>query len=396
MTAKIPYGWADREPWLELDFPVAEFESRVASLQTAMTAADIDALLVWDDADRGGNIRYLSGFNMVWGTSVVLIHRQRAPVLVTNAVAHGEPMHSNIQTSWLRDVRVSFARSADDLFEKSAAVLAEWGVPDDRVVVAGHARIPYGTARRLANAYGERALHAGDSLLARQRAIKSPAEIAVIRRAADLTSRAMDAAMRAAVPGASESEVAAAANYACIAAGAERMSFGCFPATGRRGSLKNVFARPGGIIAPTDLVVIDLGCKLLGYQSDMSRNVVAHPSKQIIALLDAVTAANDAAFRHTRPGVTTMSVVEVMNEAIAERGFSAWDFSLCHGFGLDLTETPLFRDHPPMKLEAGMCFYVEPIIADHSFGCACIEDMLLVTDDGCEKLSHTLVPATGT
>ena len=105
MTAKVPYAWSDRQPWLELDFPVAEFETRIARLQERMRAAGFEALLVWEHADRGSNIRYLTGFNMVWGTSIALVHAEKPSVLLTNAIAHGEPMHSNVQTGWLPDLR---------------------------------------------------------------------------------------------------------------------------------------------------------------------------------------------------------------------------------------------------------------------------------------------------
>jgi Xaa-Pro aminopeptidase len=389
MTAKVPYGWAERAPLLELDFPVAEFAGRITRIQAALEESGNEALLIWEDADRGGNVRYLSGFNMVWGSSIVLVHKSNPPVLVTNAIAHGEPMHSNIQTAWMEDVRVSFTGNAADLHALAASVLAEWGVADEKVLVAGHALAPYSAAKPLFEAHGEANIVAGDALMDRLRAIKSVAELAIIRRAAVLTSKAMDAAMVAATVGNSESLVAAEAHYVCMKGGAERMSFGCFPSAGRRGNLKNIFPSPDRLIRMSDLVVIDLGCKLQGYQSDMSRNVVTRPTQLVRDVLAATQAANDAAFAYTRPGVTTHSVIEVMNKVIAEHGFAEWDFTLCHGFGLDLTETPMFRNRPPLTLEPGMCFYVEPIIAHESFGCACIEDMLVVNETGCEKMSGT-------
>ena len=393
MTAKVPYGWAERAPLLELDFPVAEFSGRIARIQAALEESEAEALLIWEEADRGGNVRYLTGFNMVWGSSIVLVHKSNPPVLVTNAIAHGEPMHSNIQTTWMEDVRVSFSGSASDLHALAASVLAEWGVAANKVPVAGHALAPYAAARPLFEGHGEANIAAGDALMERLRAKKSVAELTIIRRAAVLTSKAMDAAMVAATVGNSESHVAAEAHYVCMEGGAERMSFGCFPSAGRRGNLKNIFPSPDRLIRMSDLVVIDLGCKLQGYQSDMSRNVVTRPTQLVRDVLTATQAANDAAFVHTRPGVTTHSVIEVMNKVIAEHGFASWDFTLCHGFGLDLTETPVFRSRPPLALEPGMCFFVEPIIAHESFGCACIEDMLVVTESGCEKISGTSAPS---
>jgi Xaa-Pro aminopeptidase len=389
MTAKVPYAWRNRQPWLELDLPIAEFEARITAVQDRLRQAGLDALLVWEHADRGSNVRYLTGFNMVWGTSIALVHRDREPVLLTNAVAHGEPMHSNIQTAWLRDVRISFEGTSAALMDMALRLLADWGTESDGLAVAGHGDIPFGAASKLVESYSVGALEGGDPILRRQRAIKTPAEIAIIRQVADLTSRAMAAAVAAARVGASESDVAAEAHRVCMAGGAERMSFGCFPAAGRRGALKNVFPGPDRKIGATDLVVIDLGCKLKGYQSDMSRNAIAEPSASIASILAATQAANDAAFALVRPGVTTDEVLAVMRDTVAQRGYADWEFCLCHGFGMDLTETPMFLRMPPSVLEAGMCFYVEPIIADESFGCACIEDMLLVTNQGCEKLTAT-------
>ena len=82
-----------------------------------------------------------------------------------------------------------------------------------------------------------------------------------------------------------------------------------------------------------------------------------------------------------------MDVVKTMKDVIAEGGWAEWDWSTGHGFGLDLAEDPLFIPSNHEPLEAGMCFYIEPMIIPTHIGTACIEDMVLVTEDGCEELT---------
>lgn len=390
MSARLSFDTQARQPWLELAFPGPEYQIREDRLQKILERASVDALLAWEDAGRAPNIQYLTGFDMLWGTSAVVVDRDNSPVLVTNAIAHGEPMHSNFQTIWIEDIRVSFEGQERGLLDLLTKLFADRGLESARIAIAGFDRLPYLVVRAMLERWPRLKIVPGDPLLQELRRIKSPAEIDIIRRVAAITSKGMDAALDAATIGATEADVAAAANWGCVAAGAERMSFGCFTASGRRGGLKNVFGRSDKKIASGELVVIDLGCTYRGYQSDVSRNKITDPSPAVVKILETCLAAQRTAIAHVKPGVTTGSVVSAMNQEIARQGYSAWDWSLCHGFGLTLIEDPNFFDpENPQVLEAGMCFYVEPIIADLSFGCACIEDMVLVTKDGCEELSKS-------
>ena len=101
----MPYAYADREPWLELDFPVEEFERRTAAIQRGLEEAELEALLMYGDHNIESNVRYVSGFFGLYGESWVIVRRSGEPILVTNAVLHGEPMHSNVQKTFLQDVR---------------------------------------------------------------------------------------------------------------------------------------------------------------------------------------------------------------------------------------------------------------------------------------------------
>ncbi len=362
-----------------------------------MRAAGLDAVAVWEEGANGHNVRYLSGFYMptTWiGGSLVLVGREGDPVLVTSAVAHGEPMHSNIQTTWLRDVRCLRTLDDGDIVRAALPVLRGWLEPGSRIGFAGFDRMPYGLRAGFEAALADYRLSDDAGVLKAERMVKTPAEIELLRRLGRITAKGMAAAMDRAAPGVSESEIAAAAHAACVAAGAEQMTFGCFAAAGRRGALKNGAPRPDRKVAADELVVIDLGCKLGGYQSDMSRNVVAgRPDGMVEAMVLACQSALAVGKEIVRPGARDIDVVEGMRGEIGRHGFSQWDWSICHGYGMELVEAPLFSGEAPRVLEEGMCFYIEPMIIPPHVGAVCIEDMVVVTKEGCEVLTDVPVAA---
>ena len=185
VPARVPYGYVDREPWLELDFPVEEFRRRETAIQEALEEADLEALLMYGDQYLESNVRYVSGFYGLFGQSWVIVPRSRPPILVTNAVLHGEPMHSNIQTTFLDDIRavphptstgtrltpVDFVIDAIDEFAPTGNV----GLADTN--------IPAPAYLELQEKFGSRLVDA-PQILRRLRRIKSPAEIQVIRKLA--------------------------------------------------------------------------------------------------------------------------------------------------------------------------------------------------------------------
>lgn len=392
VRARVPYAWADREPVLELDFPVAEFERRIHAVQQALAQRGARALVAYGGPSQESNVRYLSGFGSWWGDALVMVPRSGDPVLITNAIFHGEPMHSNLQTTWIHDLRPLLhphsTATPKSVVEAGWDVLAEWGVLTGSIAFADLAQVPARIRRDLAVFWPQVQVEDGAPIFAGLRRIKSPGEIELLRRLGRIASAGMDAGIAAVRPGATESEVAAAAHAGCIAAGAERMGYGVLVSAGPRSRMKNIFPRPEKQIREGELVVIDIGCQLGGYRSDMSRNVVAgEPSAELRQLLETCLEAEETGLRQTRPSVPVVSVVKVMNDVIRRHGWAAWDWSTGHGFGLDAVEEPLFHPTNTALLERGMCFYIEPMIVPPTVGTICLEDMVIVTDDGCEVVT---------
>ena len=390
VPARVPYTFADREPWLELDFPVAEFERRVAAAQGILEQEELDALLVYGDQFLKSSVRYLSGFVGLLGQSWVIVGRDSEPALVTNAVLHGEPMHSNIQTTWLRDVRPlphpTSTGTRLTLVDFALEALAEVG--DGGRIGVSDLNIPAPVFLDLKEKLGER-LTPASHVLKRLRRTKSDAEIAKIRELAAIATVTMEAAIAATAPGVTENDIAAAAYEAAFSAGAEAMSV-FFAVAGRRSFMKNIPPRPGKMVQSDDLVEFDMNLHLAGYVADHARNTVAgRASGDVKAILDLSLEAHQAGLEATKPGATVNEIMKAMSDVIAAGGWAEWDWSTGHGFGLDLAEDPMFVPQNEEPLEPGMCFYLEPMIVPSEIGTACPEDMILVTETGCEQLTTT-------
>jgi Xaa-Pro dipeptidase len=213
LASRVPFAWEDRKPWLELDFPIAEFEARVARIQQSLAQDELDALIVYGGQVSENNIRYVSGFWSFWGDSLVLVARTGAPILITNAIFHGEPMHSNIQTTWLQDVRPVLNRHSTatpvSLVDLAAEALSDWDVLPGRLGVADTRDVPARIDHELRQKLPGCEFIDMSIALRRMRGIKSAAEIGMMRRLGAASTAGMDAGLAAVRPGVSESEIAA-------------------------------------------------------------------------------------------------------------------------------------------------------------------------------------------
>jgi Xaa-Pro aminopeptidase len=79
-----------------------------------------------------------------------------------------------------------------------------------------------------------------------------------------------------------------------------------------------------------------------------------------------------------------------MKAVIADYGFSEWDWTTGHGAGMDFLEEPYFGADSEVLFEPGMTFYIEPMIVPTHIGTICIEDIVLVTEEGCEELTSSV------
>jgi Xaa-Pro aminopeptidase len=199
-----------------------------------------------------------------------------------------------------------------------------------------------------------------------------------------------DTALKTIRPGVREIEVAAEMEYEARRQGADQMSFETIIASGERSALPH--GRASHAVIPREgFVVCDFGVILAGYCSDMTRTVyVGRPSLEERQMYDAVKASQQAAVEAVRPGMSTGEVDQAARKVLQKQGLGRFfTHSTGHGVGLEIHEAPRVAAGQNDILRAGMVITIEPGAYIPGKRGVRIEDMVVVTERGCEVLTPT-------
>jgi Xaa-Pro aminopeptidase len=354
-------------------FSTGEIRSRLARLRATLKERKLDALLV----SSVPSVRYLSGFT---GDSSTLLVARSGQYLLTDFRFEEE---AAITAPLFRCLVRK--RGMMELVEKTARRLRlrKLGF-EEHVLTAGE-------LRALAGRLGRSRLAPTTGVVEGLRMIKSPAEVAVIRKAAAAAERGLVLARRAIRPGATEASVAAGLRHLLVErCGAQDQAFETIVAEGPRGSLPH--ARPTDrAIRRDSLVLIDWGARVGFYHSDLTRVLALGKTPPLYRkLVKLVRQAQLAAMEIIRPGVRAGEVDRAARSVIERAGYGPrFGHSLGHGIGLEVHEGPRVWARAEEKLEPGMVFTVEPGIYLPGWGGVRIEDMVLITKTGVEVLTST-------
>lgn len=228
-------------------------------------------------------------------------------------------------------------------------------------------------------------------ILTRRVAVKDDPEIRQIRRAQAVTEAVFDHVLDLVEPGRSEREIAAEVTYDHLRRGAEKMAFDPIVASGPNGARPH--ARPTDrTLQKGDLVVLDMGCVLDGYASDMTRTVaLGEPSPDARDGYDLVRRAQERALAHARAGLTGKELDALARDVIEAEGMEEhFSHGLGHGIGLQVHEWPRVSYSVEDELPPGVCVTIEPgvYVPEKQYGVR-IEDIVVLQSDGCENLTTT-------
>jgi Xaa-Pro aminopeptidase len=231
-------------------------------------------------------------------------------------------------------------------------------------------------------------LHPTIGVVEAHRRVKDGDEIAALTAAARAGDAAFDAIGSMASAAATEAELSDALVESMRAAGGERAEWPPIVAAGANA------ARPhhqtGGGPIGNGLLLLDYGCLVDGYHSDMSRTVwlEGEPDAELRRLFDAVVESNAAGIAAVRPGATGDDVDEACRVVLRSHGLEDhFLHSTGHGVGLEIHEAPWARRKSEDVLEPGHVLTVEPGVYLPGVGGVRIEDMVLVTETGYDVLT---------
>jgi Xaa-Pro aminopeptidase len=356
--------------WIQLKTRM-DYRSRQKKFRQSLEDRKFDAFVVTHPA----NLRYLCGYT---GSNGLLLFLKGRGIFFTDG-RYTEQAREEVE-----GVRVVISK--DPLLQtaaKSVSTLssAAIGFEADYTTVATAE-----TMRKLAHRRIRLIPVAG--LIMCQRMIKDAEELSIIRAAVRVGAAVYEEARAFLRPGVHESEVAAKLEYAARRSGADGMSFETIVAAGKRGALPHgrASAQP---IPRRGFVVVDSGVILRGYCSDMTRTVhVGRVSREERRWYEAVLEAQLAGIAEVAAGKTAGQVDQaarqVLRRAKLDRYFT---HSTGHGVGLEIHEPPRLGKGQAETLEPGMVITIEPGVYLPGKGGIRIEDMVVVTDRGCDVLT---------
>lgn len=232
--------------------------------------------------------------------------------------------------------------------------------------------------------------------LDRLRQIKTGCEIQEIEKAERIGDEAFGrivrdlAKMRGSGCYLTEKQVAARLEFYMRELGADGTSFDTIAASGIHSSMPHAIPTDR-VLAEGDFLTMDFGCRVNGYCSDMTRTVVIGcAGERQKEVYDIVLRAQVAGISAVRPGVKCCEIDHAARSVIAAAGYGEqFGHALGHSVGLMIHETPCFSKKDETVLEPGMVITVEPgIYMEGDFGVR-IEDVVVVTEDGCRNITQS-------
>lgn len=364
--------WDDRAPAIA----PAERDARIARACALMERHGADALVV----GAGASLLYFTGvgWSMIERLVALVLTPGARPTMIVPAFEIG---------SLMPVLAIDCAIAAWEEHEAPSAVVAGLLARAGAKTLAIDPALPFGMAEHLrAAAPGVRAFSAA-AILDGCRAIKSPAELALMRQAKAMTLEVQRRAAHILAPGIRASAVRRFIDEAHKAIGSAGSTF-CIVQFGAASAFPHGLPQDD-VLAEGDMVLIDTGCAVQGYNSDITRSYVfGRASDEQRRIWEIEREAQQAAFDAVRPGVACEEIDRAARRVLERHGLGpgyalpGLPHRTGHGIGLSIHEAPYLVPGDTTPLAPGMCFSNEPmIVVPGRFGIR-LEDHFHVTETG--------------
>jgi Xaa-Pro dipeptidase len=370
--------------WMPID--IDERMLRLDNARRLMAQSGIDAMLI----GAGSSMRYFSG--LPWTATERLVAMLLMPTGKPLVIC---PMFElgSLRAGLAIDAEIRTWEEHEDPCTRVAEILSEAGARTAGI----DPQLPFAVAEGVRRALGTVDIVEATAVIDGCRMCKSPAELGLIRQAMALTLEVHRRAAAILNPGISATEVKRFIDEAHRALGAQGGSTFCAVQFGK------ATAYPHGVpgeqrLEERDLVLIDTGCQLDGYNSDITRTYAfGRPTPRESEIWQLERKAQQAAFDAVRPGLTCESVDHAARQVIEHAGLGP-DYNLPglphrtgHGIGLSIHEPAYLVRGDKTPLRPGMCFSNEPmIVLPEQFGIR-LEDHFHVTEHGAQWFTQPSV-----
>ena len=363
-----------------------ERRGRIEKAKRLMGEQKIDAIIL----AGGTSLNYFTGIR--WGNSerlfAVVIPKVGNPYIVTPAFEE-DRTREQLVAGPMEHTDVSVYQEDESPFEKVAQGLKDRGIATGRIGVEETTKFVF--ADSVGGAAPALQVTSATPITAGCRMIKEAHEVELMRLACQVTLKCYEAVFRALQPGMTQNQVSG-----LISAAYGRLGFPGFASV----QVGEYTALPHGSITPQTIregtiIMIDDGCTVEGYQSDITRTfVLGKATDKMKQVFDIVHQAQSAGLKAARPGVALESVDAAARKVIVDAGygpgFKYFSHRLGHGMGMDGHEWPylvknnMFGWDKALKAQPGMVFSDEPgIYIRGEFGVR-LEDDMHITNDGAE------------
>ena len=347
-----------------------------AKIAAQLASHDLDGMLLTNEANRF----YASGFRSAGTDGMALVTREACYYFTDSRYTEAARRH--IQGADIQEVGAGrgYAALLQEAIQRHH--IRRLGFEDAYMTVREHGFY--------AKALPCELVPAAD-LLAELRAVKDPEELEIMVSAQRIAEKAFTDILNEIRPGVTEKEIAARLQYLMLHYGAEDKSFDPIVVSGPNGSLPHGVPSEK-VIQAGEFVTMDFGCVYHGYCSDMTRTVaVGSVTEEMRQVYDTVLRAQKAGIDAARAGAVGRAVDGAARDIIEQAGYGPYfGHSFGHGVGVEIHEGPNATPSNDKPLPAGAVISAEPgIYLPGRLGVR-IEDVLYLTEDGCQNL--TLAP----
>jgi Xaa-Pro aminopeptidase len=347
-----------------------DFRSRLNGLRRELKRRSISSLLVTNKS----NVTYLSGFA---GSDSVLFITGDSQFFLTDS-RYTQEAKESVKGFNITEVLSSTYDTIGNIARKNSI----------KNIGFESLNLPYEVAKTLEGHVGKAKLLPVKNIVECLRAVKDKEEIARITGSVKLAKNVLRNIVKEIRPGTTERDLSCRIECEFIHKGA-KAGFQSIVACGKNSSKPHAHPTDEKV-SKNDVVMLDIGCSLNSYNSDMTRMVLIGKVKdKIKEIYSIVKIAQEKAFKKIRPGEKISEVDRAGRQYITDKGYGKFfGHSMGHGIGLDVHEEPSISGRNSDILKPGMVFTVEPAIYIPGLGGVRIEDMVLVMEKGFKILTR--------